>query len=155
PCLTHLFGYNGPGNDTSDEEFTFGGGVALAGNQLIANDKYRLLFWNDRTSLTDGQTPSGIITPTNETIRIKASHSHLYVTNGRSTNNPGPIDVYDLPLTNGATPHSTINFPLSILGDPNHTIDLGYMGQSSAFWGVEPTDDDSFLWLAQSNSHRA
>jgi hypothetical protein len=130
-------------------------GVVVADNQLIVADLERLMFWNDPASLTNGKAADGVAGKTIDASGrsygccwvMKADKNHnLWVAVDGYGSIQRHIDIYRLPLTNGAQPYQTIFFPLPVLGG----------GQISSFstWGMVPTDNSDFLWITDSDNSR-
>jgi hypothetical protein len=140
--------YQNLGNKKTLEGMSYGYGVAVVGNQVIAADAGRLLFWNDRTSLTNGQAANGEIPINDCCTALKYDQSrYLYVGRG------GNISVYDLstPLTTTSQPLSTnLHFPFA-LNDGGQMTD-GTVG--GAFFGIAPSADGS-VWLSHKETSRA
>ena len=140
-------------------------GVAVADDQLIVADWGRILFWNDPASLSNYKPADGVtgndgkITSFNQVNYgcchdIKADkaapHPHLWVTTVFDDQPPHHISVYQLPLTNGATPIKNIYFPLPLLGGGQ--IDVATAAFTLA--GIAPTPSGDFLWVTDSDNSR-
>lgn len=154
-----LFGA-GVGNERTAASISSGGGVAVSDNQLIVADQGRILFWNDPASLSpgkpaDGATGGGVSSP-NEgkrgcCITLKADKNHhLWVSAQREAATPNRIMAYALPLTNGAPPLLTLNYPFNVLGGGQISDNTVFQ----PFWGIAPTDNSEFLWVSHSGTNR-
>jgi hypothetical protein len=142
------------GNRQTLAGMSYGNGVAVAGNEVIVADAGRLLFWNNRTSLTNGQAADGEIPLTNCCTALKYDQSrYLYVGLGST------ISVYDLatPLTTTSQPISTnLQFPFALNGGgqlQNPGASIQYV-DPGAFFGIAPSADGS-LWLSHKETSRA
>jgi hypothetical protein len=153
-----LFGA-GVGNDPTGASIASGGGVAVAGNQLIVADRGRILFWNNASSLTNGQAADGAaggVVSVNEVkrgccITLKADRgNHLWVSAPREAGLPNRINAYTLPLAAGAQPVLTLTLPLNVLGG-GQIVDNGAY---QPFWGIAPTDNSEFLWVSHADTNR-
>ena len=131
-------------------------GVAVWGDQLIASDTRRLMFWNGLDTIINGQAADGVVGDgfyVNDGVdccgRIKVDAAgRLWVT---SFDGRGYIDVYQLPLTEHSAPIHTIwtrdaTFP--VLGADDR-ITLG-----RRIFGIAPVGQGEFLWLADTDNHR-
>ncbi len=127
-------------------------GLAVSGGQLVVTDQGRILFWNDTSSLTNGQPANGCAglgvtdcLTLNRGVgygRLAADKgSHLWLVD--NTGNTGQIDVYSLPLTIGATPFTTLTSPLPVLGGGNISWDFLLV-----IGGVAPVGNGTKLWVA-------
>jgi sugar lactone lactonase YvrE len=126
-------------------------GVAVAGNQLIVADPGRLLFWNNASSLTNGQAADGYVGVPSFFVQAGpdlygriaadgASHLWLLISPDFVI---GQILVYSLPLTTGASPILTLNSPLPVLGGGTVSWDWAiYIG------GLAPNSAGTKLWVA-------
>jgi hypothetical protein len=155
---TRRFFGSGVGNAVTAAGIASGGGVAIADNQLIVADNGRILFWNDPSSLYTGKPADGVTGGvSNFTTRragccniLKADRNHhLYVSVSMEASVLDHVDIYQLPLTTGAQPISTITFPLNVLGGGQLTA-----GYFQPFWGLVPTPNGDFLWLSHSGTNR-
>jgi sugar lactone lactonase YvrE len=130
-------------------------------HQLIVSDGYRILYWNDPISATNGKAADGIVGASDQSGseatqnannygRIaKDGANHLYVLH---KNVIPTIEIFDLPLTPGATPIITID--ASTLKDlQGNTINLN-TGGDLATGGLAPATDGSYLWVAHPFSNR-
>jgi cell division septation protein DedD len=131
-------------------------------HQLIESDGWRILFWNDPASAANGQAADGIVgasdqsgledsnNPNNYGRIATDKAGHLYVLHKQS--GKPTIEIFNLPLTPGATPDITID--ASTLQDlEGNTVDLSVNGDL-ATGGVSPSSDGSFLWVAHPFSNR-
>ena len=136
--------------------FNGGSGVAVAGGQLILSEPNRLMFWNDASSLTNGQPANGCLrnfdspdclfeAPTIWDLygHITADQaSHLYLIDNQN-NGDGQIEVYSLPLTGHSTPFAALTSPLPVLGGGNITWDWFLLDG-----GVAANGPGTKLWVA-------
>lgn len=135
-------------------------GVEVADNQLIATDDGRVLFWNDPASLYSGKPADGALgggvnafdqRARGCCVALKADKSHhLYVAFAADAQWLDRLEVYQLPLTNGANPVDTIQLPLPVLGGGTVSATANFQ----ALWGIAPTADSKFLWLSHSSTNR-
>jgi hypothetical protein len=130
-------------------------GVAVAGQQLIVADGFRLLFWNDRRHLADGQPADGVVGQArpDKSSPWGTGYGHFVQlsVDGRGRLWAAKVTnvlVYDTPLRAGATPIRTFSgWP----ADPeNVTLRLLGGGPPMEFnsWSVAPIGDGSAFWLA-------
>jgi sugar lactone lactonase YvrE len=141
------YGYN----SISDDTLHLASGVAVSGEQLIASDGTRLMYWNGLKTLTNGKAADGIIGSSEQSWgatccnRIKPdAASRLWV-----ADNHGSISTYPLPLAPGASPAAILaaGSPLDVLG--GGSIVLGW-----AISDLQPTGDGSALWISDSLNNR-
>jgi hypothetical protein len=122
-------------------------GVAVTDTQLIVADG-RVLFWNNREQITDGQDPDGYVgadlitdIPNPGFSQAKADlDRRVWITRGSD------VHVYQTPLTTRAAPITVITSPMA-------TVD----GASFAFQNVQglaPTAHGEYLWLSDMANHR-
>ena len=143
-------------NFKGDREIRNGTGLAVYGDQLIAADTKRLLFWNGVSDLRSGQAADGIVgetnwSPTGETCcgQIKVDGAgKLWVLGTDATRY---IKVYQLPLTTHSVPIKTIrtehaSFP--ILG-MSERITLGRYIR-----GIAPVGSGEAVWISDAYNHR-
>ncbi len=126
-------------------------GVAVAGNQLIVADPGRLLFWNNASSLTNGQAADGYVGVPSFFVQAGpdlygriaadgASHLWLLISPDFVI---GQILIYSVPLTTGASPVLTLNSPLPVLGGGTVSWDWAiYIG------GLAPNSAGTKVWVA-------
>ena len=167
-----LFSPPGGHNFKGGRELGWVAGVAVYGDQLIAADRKRLLFWNDVRNLRNGQTADGVIgetywqqSPLTCCGRIKVDGAgRLWVL---GTDTTRFIDVYQLPLTAQSVPIKTIrteNMRIPVLGT-NETVTLGpttftIPGSSSAVTlgpyirSIAPVGHGEMIWISDSYNHR-
>jgi hypothetical protein len=154
-----LFGMARGGNLPTTSGLGSGEGVVVSDGQLIVADQNRLLFWNDPASAVNGQPADGysVGTPGFADQRFGCcgimtadKNHHLFVTGYLSGAIPVRIDVYDLPLQNGAGPIQTLQFPFNVLGGGQLTssANIGW-----AFTGIAVSDGGE-LWLGHSGTNR-
>jgi sugar lactone lactonase YvrE len=147
-------------NHVGPSGFLGASGLVVAGRQLILADSNRLMFWNDTSTLTNGQPADGCLGAidapgclfegpkwTELYGRITADQaSHLWVV--VNTNN-GEIAVYSLPLSSDSTPFTTLTSPLPVLGGGNITWDnLLTVG------GIASNGAGTRVWVADPNRNR-
>jgi hypothetical protein len=144
-----IFVRNDSGNEVTNYSMFSGTGVAVVGNQVIAADDTRLLFWNDRNNLQNGQTADGVVSLSGSALGIMADQAnHLYVALARAN---GPeILVYTTTLTNFSQPLPTnLKFPFYLINNE------GTLSPSTgAFYGVQPSANGDFLWIGQKEASR-
>jgi len=155
-----IFGWGGSnGNLKTNQGLGWGAGVAVVDNQVIVADFERLMFWNDPTSLTngkpaDGVAGKGVSTFTDRaygcclTLKADKNH-HLWVSLSLAGDLPSRIEVYQLPLINGAQPIKTLTFNFPVLG--GGTISAP---SYQSFWGIAPSDTGDFVWLGHADTSR-
>ena len=125
--------------------------VVAKNNQLIISDGTKVRFWNNPADLTNGQPADGYIGVGVNSFqdsdpwtiqRLAADNqNHLWVSRYST------VDVYQLPLTNGARPIKTaISFAngLPVLGGGQITWSF-----SDQFWGIDVDQRGNYLWLTQ------
>lgn len=61
---------------------------------------------------------------------------------------PARIELFDLPLTSGAKPVDTIEYPIPVLGGG----EIAY--NSGSVRGLAPTSNSEFLWVSHTTTHR-
>jgi hypothetical protein len=132
-------------------------GVEVAGDQLIVSDGARLLFWNNKASLTNGKAADGVVgavdfeSQSTEGCcrRIKKDNSNRLWT---ILAGPAEIRAYQLPLTTGASPIKKINFnpPLSVpvLGGGQVTLTSGSLDS------IVPVDNGNLIWVSHPETNR-
>jgi hypothetical protein len=127
-------------------------GIAVTADQLIISDGSRLLFWNDPLSMGNGEAADGYVGTSDPLLffnpptfgRIRQDQSgHLWVLRGEE------IQVYNLPLTTGATPFLVLPSSQAILGGGTISWD-----DSLVVGGVAPAGDARWLWVADPRHHR-
>lgn len=129
-------------------------GVTIAGGQLFASDMFRVLFWNNPSSLTNGKPADGCLvevscSSVNRTYggfvgQLKSDNSdRVWVRSGKD------VKVYKAPVTSGALPIKTISYPLNVLGGGQISAIVDKDGS-----GIVPTSDGKFLWFSESTRHR-
>ncbi len=161
-----LFGTGEPGGgygvgnarDTTGLAVPFG--LVVSNNQLISSDFGRVVFWNNPASLTSNKPADGVIGVGSSdfaTIRggccesIKADNSnHLYVVLGANCCDRTDVEIYQLPLTNGAQPIKTLKFPLTTL--EGQQLDLAH--PFVVLTGIAPSNDGKFLWISDGDQSR-
>jgi sugar lactone lactonase YvrE len=130
-------------------------GVAVAGNQLILAEGLRLMFWNDTSTLTNGQPADGclevldapgcLFEGQHRYGRLTADRGgHLWVLDTPDFVN-GLIDVYSLPLNGNSTPFTTLTSPLPVLGGGSISWDdlliiggIASNGAGTRVWVADP-----------------
>lgn len=139
-------------NSTTTGSLWAARGIAATADQLIIADQSTILFWNDPLTMVNGETADGYVgNPDPRRFdylanfgRIRQDHAgHLWVLRG------GQIQVYQLPLTTGASPFKILLAPLAAAGGGflnwNDDLLLG---------GVAPAPDGSWLWVADPRRNR-
>lgn len=139
-------------DDIDLRELGAGLGVVVSDGQLIVSES-KLFFWNMPNGVSDlssGKAADGFAGVTALTdlipgnvwlIRADKQH-HLYALTG-----PSKIDIYQLPLVQGALPIKTINSSLPLLG--GGTTELGGL-----LFGIAPSEDGNFLWISDQGGNR-
>ncbi len=131
-----------------------GAGIALAGNQMFVSDNRRVLFWTNPLAAAKGQAADGCLVQISCTTwdanltgyigQIKADASNrVWVRSSKD------VKVYQAPVTSGAAPIKTINYPLNVLGGGQITLLNDRDGS-----GIVPTSDGKFLWFTETNRSR-
>ena len=153
-------------NQVGSSGFISPTGLVVAGRQLIVAEPYgRLMFWNDTSTLTNGQPADGCIgiidAPPGclfesrqwekQYNRISADQaSHLWVLD--SANN-GEIEVYSLPLTGDSTPFAYLTSPVPVLGGGNiswswfdslNTAGIAAVGNGTKLWVTDKATNRVF-----------
>jgi hypothetical protein len=169
-----IFGWGGTiGNLKTGSSLASVRGIVVAEDQspkqLIVADYERLMFWDDPASLTNGKPADGVAGlnlatykgVSNATDINDRAHGCCWVMKADKNNNlfvavdgygnvQKHIDIFHLPLTNGAAPYKTItasaSSPLPVLG--------GGQISSMSPWGMAITDNDEFLWITDSDNSR-
>ena len=111
-------------NYKSSRELGWVAGVAVHGDQLIAADPKRLMFWNGINNLTNGKPADGVVGETNWTPSSQTCCGQIKVDGaGRlwvlGTDVTRYINVYQLPLNANSVPIKTIvteNASFPVLG---------------------------------------
>ncbi|MCX6025565.1 MAG: NHL repeat-containing protein [Chloroflexi bacterium] len=155
-----VFGQNSSGiaNATTSRSLYGGHGLEIAGGQLIHGDESRLLFWNNPWNLSNYQAADGIIgAPDFETRdrwgqrfqRMRADDQGRLWVLFKNNSSVTSILGYQLPLTSGASPTTTISAPLPVLGGGEFTW-------SSDFFlgGIDVQADCDCLWLSDEGYNR-
>ena len=151
-----LFSPPGGHNFKGGRELGWVAGVAVYGDQLIAADPKRLMFWNDVRNLRNGQTADGVI---GETYWRQSAHTccgrikvdgagRLWVLGNDVTRF---IRVYQLPLTAQSVPVKTIrteNASFPVLGT-NERVTLGPYIRS-----IVPVGNGEMIWISDAHNHR-
>jgi hypothetical protein len=126
-------------------------GIAVATNQVIAADAGRLLFWNDRRVVHNGQPADGFVGATDPRLqplppfgRIRNDgRGRLWAIRGDR------VFVYRLPLTTRADPVAAVTSPVPVLGggriDWNALLAIG---------GIAPNSRGTLLWVADPRHNR-
>ena len=152
-------------NGRDDKGLYTASGVAVTNNQLIVSDYGRLMFWNNPASLTSGKSADGVaglqvnsftsFAPGGYGV-LKADRSgHLWTAAYVAGDYPNRIEVFNLPLTMGASPIKTIGEKLLPQG-PN-TLQLlggGQITVQGIYFGLVPMDDGNFLWVSEQGASR-
>ena len=171
-----LFSPPGGHNYKGSREMGWVAGVAVYGDQLIAADPKRLMFWNDVRNLRNGQTADGVI---GEKYWQQSSHTccgrikvdgagRLWVL---GTDTTRFIKVYQLPLTAQSVPIKTIRtdgISIPVLGT-NQTVTLGpttfvipgsgHRSDVTVTHGpyirsIAPVGNGEMIWISDSYNHR-
>lgn len=131
-------------------------GVAIAGNQLFANDYCRVLVWNDPTSLTNGKPADFVLLQKDfntldcnafRTARLKADKSgRVYVKTQKG------IYIYQAPVTSASTPIKIITDPIPTINGESLTVLSDYEG----LMGLTPQTigGQDYLWVVDTNNNR-
>ncbi len=123
------------------------GGVAVANNQLFVADG-RLQFWNNPSTLTNGQTPDGYLGTGSATEIPFRLYGQIQtdLDNRIWVEKQTEIQVYQTPVVTGQLPVKVITSPINILGGGQLTFNQVH--------GLAPTSHGEYLWLAETDSHR-
>ena len=175
--VKRLFFPPGEINFKGDREIRNGTGVAVYGDQLIAADTKRLLFWNGLADLRNGDPADGVVGETYWSQTEERCCGQIKVDGaGRlwvlGTDVTHFIKVYQLPLTEHSVPIKTIqtthaSFPLLgssqrvTLGPTTFRIP-GVEGQSKGgevTWGpfirgIAPVGNGDAVWISDAYNHR-
>ncbi|HSX58189.1 MAG TPA: Ig-like domain-containing protein [Candidatus Saccharimonadales bacterium] len=141
----------------SGDRMTVPRGIAIAGNQLFVSDAYRVLFWNNLSSLSNGKSADGVLIQNNLTTQdgnqaygVGAMKSdadgRVWVKTGRYG-----IYVYQTPVASGAQPIKKIAGPFNVLGSSS-TITLS--NDSDGIQGILPTAHGEYLWVSDTQNSR-
>jgi sugar lactone lactonase YvrE len=139
-------------NQVGPAAFNGSPGLAVAGSQLILAENARLMFWNDTSTLTNGQPADGclgvidapgcLFEANQRYSRMSADQaSHLWLLNNDA--NGGQIQVYALPLRGDSTPFTTLTSPLPVLGGGSISWDVFLV-----IGGVSANGPGTRLWVA-------
>ena len=151
-----LFYPPGGHNFKDSRELGWVAGVAVYGDQLIAADPKRLMFWNGINSLTNGKPADGVVGETNWSTSPEQCCGRLEVDGaGRlwvlGTVITRFIRVYQLPLTSESVPIKTIytdNVSFPVLGT-GERITLG-----PHIRGIATVGNGDKIWISDSYNHR-
>jgi hypothetical protein len=150
---------DGKTNLTTSKRFEHAawGGVAVAGSQVIIADS-RILFWNDRASLSNGQDPDGYVggNSFNDVPDARAGQPEfgelkvdkdlrVWVTHTNEGAQNSEVRLYQAPLVTGAQPIKILH-TLPVLGGGSITLTSAY--------GIAPTDHSEYLWISEPVRHR-
>lgn len=131
-------------------------GVAIAGNQLFANDLCRVMVWNDPSSVTNGKPADYVLMQKDfntldcnafRTARLKADKSgRVYIKTQKG------IYIYQAPVTSGST-------PIKIITDPIPTISGGSLAVLTDYEGLmgltpQTIGGQDYLWVVDTNNNR-
>jgi sugar lactone lactonase YvrE len=140
-------------NLTSNRRLATTHGVAIAANQLIVSDGDRVLFWNNPTTLTNGEPADGFVGVRDFRSQSRSGWGYLQLKSDNANRvwlsiiAPEPqVRVYQAPLSIGSKPIKTIKFPINVLGGGQIT--------ANEVVGIAPTPDGKFLWVSQVNNNR-
>lgn len=147
-------------NQTTARGFSgFPAGIEVTADQLMVSDNSRLVFWNDRHSLSNHKPADGVIGVPNFTLQVKwgpffgpiaaDANGNLWVIRGNIGASQTYIERYALPLTNGASPIATISSPIAVLGGGSITTTYSMLNGGIA---AQPSCD--CLWVADEDNHR-
>ena len=131
-------------------------GVAVYGDQLIAADPKRLMFWNGINSLTNGKPADGVVGETSWSTSSQLCCGQIKVDGaGRlwvlGTDITRFIRVYQLPLTAQSIPIKTIyteNTSFPVLGTSESTT-FGPHVRS-----IATVNKGKLIWISDSYNHR-
>lgn len=145
-------------------------GVMVTEDQLIINDKNRILFWNNPENLYDGRPLDGLIggdkpfladdqpnfaSQGSSKITIKKDEvGNLWTTTSLMGDKPSSIEIYKLPLTTGKRPFKTIGF------NPNqclYTLEGEKICNPDPYWnltGLVPSANGDFVWVTHTGTNR-
>ena len=147
-------------NHVGPTAFNTPSGIAVAGSQLILAESNRLMFWNDTSTLTNGQPADGCLGDLVDfpECLFEGDHWQLYgrmnadrashlwlIDNG----NDGQIEVYELPLTNNSTPIARLTSPLPVLGGGSI-----FWNDSLTIGGIASNGPGTRLWVADPRRNR-
>jgi DNA-binding beta-propeller fold protein YncE len=128
-----------------------GRGIAVATNQVIAADSGRLLFWNDRGVVHNGQPADGFVGATDPRLEPQPPFGRIR-NDGRGrlwAIRGDRVLVYALPLTTRADPVAAVTSPVPVLGggqiDWNDLLAIG---------GIAPNSRGTLLWVADPRHNR-
>ncbi|MCI0890107.1 MAG: hypothetical protein J4O04_04800, partial [Chloroflexi bacterium] len=131
-------------------------------DQMIVADAYRILFWNDPATLTTHQAADGVVIPglgpglqdfTHNSpwtvTQVKSDGARLWAVIDFFPQNM-EVWIYDLPLTNGATPTQIITLPIPAINGEGvialQPTDIELI--------IRPTDGGGFVWMSFPGSNR-
>lgn len=145
--FTSLFSGTPYGNYLTTSGLAWAGGVVATSSQMIVGDGgQRVLYWSNPSGLASGQAASGIMYNTvggNCCLTLEKSQNYLYVSMGTE------IRVYQLPVSQTSSPVATLAYPFNTADGQMLAASAG-----TAFWGIAPAGDDSYLWLSDSYANR-
>ena len=130
--------------------------------QMIVSDGGRILFWNDTATLTTHQAADGVVVPglgpglqdfTHNSpwtvTQVKWDGARLWAVIDIATQNM-EVWIYDLPLTNGATPTQIITLPIPAINGEGvialQPTDIELI--------IRPTEGGGFVWMSFPGSNR-
>ena len=153
-----------PNNYIGQKGLGGGSAVIVTAGQFIVADNSRILFWNKPASeLTNFAPADGVVAEPDFHTRsawgdccghARADNAgHLWVLSRSNSK----IDVYQLPLTMGAQPIKTLDYPFRALG--GGTVDLksasgDSFGVSPPNSGIAPVGGGEYIWVSHQSSHR-
>ena len=172
-----LFSPPGGHNFKGGRELGWVAGVAVYGDQLIAADPKRLMFWNDVKNLRNGQSADGVIgetywqqSPHMCCGRIKVDGAgRLWVL---GTDETHFIKIYQLPLTEHSVPLKTIqtsHVNLPVLGTNERvrlgpttlrvltvraTIESKESTRGPYIRSIAPVGNGEMIWISDAYNHR-
>ena len=148
-------------NRVGPTAFNSSKGLAVAGSQLILTDYQRLMFWNDTSTLTNGQPANGCLGALDapgcifEGIgrfgRMTADQvSHLWVISNPDNQGSAQIDTYPLPVNGNSTPTTRLTSPLPVLGGGSISWDFLLLDRG----GIASNAPGTRLWVADAARNR-
>lgn len=127
-------------------------GVSVWGNQVVVTDG-RILFWNDKNSLTNGQVPDGNIILPQFWVSYRSktdNQGKIWIVSGHVDGWDQEIAVYQSPISSNSTPVKTIKYPLKTIDG----TEIPYVRNENGIKDIAISDDGNFLWLSETNNNR-
>jgi len=136
-------------NLTTSRRFEHGAweGVAVDDTQLVVTDG-RLLFWNNVSTLNNGDTPDGYAGASTFTNIPSPGYTLIKSDNANRIWAPrgSTLEIFHGPLSTGETPFKTITSPIALAGGGTTTF--------GSLYGVAPQPDGDYVWVTDTDKNR-